>query len=304
MAAPAIVAIWALASAASAFANVSFTAAMAEAVPTHRRAGVISLRYAIHAVITAATLPITGRILDTMPFPLGYQVVFLFSFVAAMLSAWVYGLVSIPDQVVAPQPAASGNALKRLQAAARSFTTEGRFTAYLIASAVFRIGLNLPAALFSIFWVNELQLADGSIAVVNMVSSVSSVIGYFYWGRMAKRRGHGPVLWASGLGLATYPVLTAAAGSLGPVLVAAAAAGWFSAGINLAFFNVLLAVAPEDRRSSFVAMDALVANSIAFIGPLLGSVLTDLMGIRQALLLSGAFRLAGGVLFLVKRVRD
>jgi MFS family permease len=87
-------------------------------------------------------------------------------------------------------------------------------------------------------------------------------------------------------------------------LVAAAAAGWFSAGINLAFFNVLLAVAPEDRRSSFVAMDALVANSIAFIGPLLGSVLTDLMGIRQALLLSGAFRLAGGVLFLVKRVRD
>ncbi|NPV08914.1 MAG: MFS transporter [Anaerolineae bacterium] len=304
LAAVAIVIIWALASAVSAVATVAFTAAMAEAVPTHRRAAVISLRYAIHAVVAAATLPVTGRILDSMPFPLGYQVVFLISFVAAMLSVWAYSKISLPDQRVAVQLPIRTRAWQRLLAAPHSWAAHSRFMGYLASSAVFRIGLHLPAALFSIFWVNYLGLPDGSIALLSMVMNVSAVLGYFYWGRLAKRRGHGPVLVASGLGLATYPLLTAVSHSLPPILVAAAAGGWFSAGINLAFFNVLLAVAPEERRSSFLAVDSVVTHSIAFAGPLVGSLLTGLLGIREALLLSAAFRLAGGALFILKRVRD
>ncbi len=304
VAAPAIVAIWAVAAAASAFANVSFTAAMAEAVPPRRRAGVISLRYAIHAVVTAATLPVTGRILDSLPFPLGYQVVFIFSFAAAMGSVWVYSKIALPAQAIRPRQRQRTPLRERLRQVPALVTEHRRFLDYVVSTGVFRIGINLPAALWSIYWVKNLQLADTSIALVSMVNNISAVLGYFYWGRMAKQRGHGPVLAISGIGLAAYPLITALSGSLPPILLAAAAGGWFSAGINLAFFNVLLAVSPDDRRSAFVSVDTMVAQTIAFAGPLIGAGLTDWIGIREALLVATAFRLAGGLLFVIRRVRD
>jgi len=303
-AAPAIVAIWAIAAAASAFANVSFTAAMAEAVPPQRRASVISLRYAIHAVVTAATLPITGAVLDALPFPLGYQVVFAFSFVAAMGSVWVYSKIVLPDQVTRPRRTERTPVRERLRQVPGLLVEHRRFLDYVLSTGVFRIGISLPTALFSIYWVKNLQLDDSAIALVSMVNSIAAVLGYFYWGRMAKQRGHGPVLAYSGIGLATYPLITALSGSLPPIVLAAAAGGWFSAGINLAFFNVLLAVSPTDRRSAFVSVDTMIAQFIAFAGPLAGSALTDWIGIREALLIATAFRLAGGLLFFIRRVRD
>ncbi len=304
LAAAAIVAIWAVAAAASAFANVSFTAAMAEAVPPRRRAGAISLRYAIHAVVTAATLPVTGWVLDSLPFPLGYQVVFLVSFAAAMGSVWVYSKIVLPDQAIRPRERSRVSVRERLRQLPALVTEHRRFLDYVVSTGVFRIGINLPAALWSIYWVKNLQLADSSIALVSMVNNISAVLGYFYWGRMAKKRGHGPVLAISGVGLASYPLITALSRSLPPIILAGAAGGWFSAGINLAFFNVLLAVSPDDRRSAFVSVDTLVAQTIAFAGPLMGAALTDWIGIREALVIATVFRLAGGLLFIIRRVRD
>ncbi len=300
----AIVVIWSLAAVGSAFAMVSFTAAMGEAVPPRRRASIISLRYAIHAVVTAITLPITGRILDSLPFPLGYQVVFFISFVAAMLSVWSYSRIRLPDQRVRPPAVSIEPVRARFRSAIASVRSQGGFLAYLGSSALFRLGINLPAALFSIYWVKHLGLSDSAIATVTMINSVCAVVGYFYWGNMAKRRGHGPVLVISALGLSLYPLITALSRSLAPLLLASVVGGWFSAGINLALFNVLLAVAPREGRSSYVAMDSVVSNSVAFLGPILGSYLTGLVGIQIALAGAAVVRLAGGLLFLVKRVRD
>ena len=304
-AAVAIVAVWSLVALPAAYANVSFAGVMAEAVPPERRAIAISTRYAIYSIVTAATLPITGRILETMPFPLNYQVVFALSFIAASLSIWVYAKIRIPDQVPARAEASVRHTpLQQVRQGLREVAGNPSFMAYLGAGTVYRLGLNMPAALFSIFWVKNLSLSDGNIALATTITNVFSVLGYFFWGYIAKRRGHAPVMVASTVGLGFYPLLTASAHSLTPILLASVLSGLFASGVNLAFFNVLLAVAPPDKRAAFVAWDSGTANIVAFIGPLLGTAATGMFGIRTALLISAVVRLVGGLMFLQLRIRE
>ena len=300
----AIVAIWAMAAIPSSFAMISFTTSMAEIIPVRRRAAVVSTRYAIHACVSAAVLPFTGKLLESLPFPTGYQVVFAISFLAGMLSVLTFSRIRIPDQTLRPMDDEDVGFAERLLGAWRDLRAHPRFTGYLLSATLFRLGMNLPLALFSVFWVNYLHLTDGNIALATMLNNLTLVIGYFVWGSVASRRGHGPVLVCSTIGLAAYPVLTAFAHSLTPILFAALVGGLFSAGLNLAFFNVLLALAPADRRSAYVALNSVSANGMSFLGPILGSVVADVLGIRPAFLLAGAVRLLGGLLFAVKRVRD
>ena len=64
-------------------------------------------------------------------------------------------------------------------------------------------------------------------------------------------------------------------------------------------FNLLLSLAPADRRPRFTAIYQASVFSAAFVGPLLGSVLANAIGIRPLLWISMVGRAMAGVLFMV-----
>lgn len=299
----AIVAIWALAAIPTNLVEVSVTAALAEAVPPGRRAQVISTRFAIHACVAAAALPAVGWVLDTVPFPIGYQLVFAGSFLAAMASTWVFSRVSIPDQVVPRVQRPIPNAA-RLQIALSDLKQHRVFALYLVSITVFRLGLTMPRPLWSLFWVNDLHLTDSQIGLATTVVYIFSIIGYFLWGRVASRRGHGPVLVAATLGLGMYPLVMGLAQGLPAVLLASCFGGMFTAAYSLVTLNLILALAPPAQRANYAALNAVSLNSMALMGPLLGSALAESLDIRTAMLLAAAVRFLGGALFIVRPVSE
>ncbi|MHB0874728.1 MAG: MFS transporter [Anaerolineae bacterium] len=302
-AAPAIVVIWSLAALVNSVANVAFVATLAEAVPPHRRANVISVRYALNACIGAVTLQITGRLLTWLPFPTGYQVIFLASFAAALLSAFAFSRIRLPDQVT-PVVAPRASLREQVEAARQTVRAEPAFFGYLSSATVFRLGMNLPSALYSVFWVNHLHLTDGTIATAVTLNYAFTVIGYYFWTRLSHRRGRAFVMAAACLGLSTYPLLTGLAQSATLVYVTSVIGGLTGAGVNLAFLDVLLATVPKVRRSTYVALDTGSANGVAFLGPLLGSLLDGALGIRPALYVAFAVRFLGASLFALRPVRS
>ena len=300
----AVVVIWALASVALAFSSVAFVAALGEAVPPSRRGNVISIRYAIHACVAAVTLQITGRVLTWVPFPLNYQVVFLASFLAGTGSIWIIRKMRLPEQRPPAPALAIGSTSQRWRAAFVALRLQAPFFRYLTSSSVFRLGMSLPNALYSVFWVKHLHLSDGTIALAIALNYGSNVFGYYLWNKVAKRKGRAWVLAASCLGVATYPLLTGLARSSLLILIVSVIGGLFGAGMTVSFMDVLLATAPAEQRSSYVALDSAVGNGTAFLGPLLGSLLANSLGIRIALFMGFAVRVLGVGLFAVSRVGD
>ena len=114
---------------------------------------------------------------------------------------------------------------------------------------------------------------------------------------MASRRGNRFVLLISALGVVFYPVLTGLSTSVEFLLLPSITAGIFGAGFNLSFFNTLLEVCPPERRPSYVAINTTLINVAAFLAPLLGTSLANLLDIRIALFIAGAVRLLGAGFF-------
>jgi MFS family permease len=77
------------------------------------------------------------------------------------------------------------------------------------------------------------------------------------------------------------------------LVIPSAIIGLFSTGMNVFLQNTVLRVSPETQRPTFAAAGSFLANTTPFVTPLLGITLADLTGIRLALVMASALRLAG-----------
>ena len=78
--------------------------------------------------------------------------------------------------------------------------------------------------------------------------------------------------------------------------------GFFITGIDLAFFDTLLAVCPAERRPSFFALNTLLSSLAIFLAPLVGSLLADCIDIRAVFLISTGVHLVAALLFWRVRI--
>jgi MFS family permease len=304
-AAPVIVVLWASHGIPSAIGNNAWYGVLAESVSPRRRPVVNGARWALLGFVSAVCVALFGGLLDRLPMPTGYQVVFLLSAAVGALGIYYYSKLDIPERE--PKvPEGPVTALQRVRNLAAPLREGGEFLHYTLGTSVLRLGLHLPIGLYSIFWVNELMASDTWIGLRSTVGNVALTGGYYAWGRLAGRLGHRRTLGIAALGLSLYPALTAAAPTVEWLLPAALIWGLFASGIDMSLFEGLLEVCPADRRSEFVAVNTFVANVIAFVAPIVGAWLAGLLDIRSVLWLSAALHLAtvGVVLYLALRRRS
>lgn len=277
----------------SALSSLAFTSLLADAVPQRRRAEVIGVRHFLSGISSAIAVLIGGKLLDLIPFPLNHQSLFFIGFLASLISLRYVSRIQAPRIVTAPKarPSLSPAELWKLADNNRNFV---RFT---LSSFVFHWGLFLPAALYPIYWVKHLHASDSWIGLMATFSDATAVLAYLLWGKVTARRGNRPVLFVSTLGLVLYPVLTGLSPSVEPLLLVAIVGGTFAAGVNLALYNTLLEVCPQERQPIFVALYTALTNVAGFLSPMLGTALADHQGIVKALFIAGALRLLGSILF-------
>ena len=282
----------------TAIASVAFTSLIAEVVPADKRAQVISIRSVLAAIVSTVTVLISGKLLDLLLFPFNYQLLFGAGFAASLVSLYYVSRIKVADAIVADQALRRKTPLTvRLRRSVQQLMNQRDFVRFSASAFVFQWGLYLPTALYAIYRIKNLGASDTWIGLLSMAQSAVTIVAYFYWGRVASRRGNRLVLLISSLGVVLYPVLTGLSLRIEPLLLASVVGGIFGAGFNLSFFNTLLEVCPQERRPSFVALHTTLINVAAFLAPLLGTSLANLLDIRVVFFIAGAVRLLGAGVF-------
>ena len=300
----ALVALVALITFPTAMASVAFTSLIAEVVPADKRAQVISIRNVLVSTVSTVTVLISGKLLDLLPFPLSYQLLFGAGFVASLVSLYHVSRIQVADAIVADQsPRRKAPLTVRLRRSLKQIMDQRDFVRFSASAFVFHWGLNLPTALYAIYRVKNLGASDTWIGLLSMVQNAVTILTYFYWGRVASRKGNRRVLLISSLGTMLFPVLTGLSPRVELLLLPSIIAGIFGAGFNLSFFNTLLEVCPQERRPSYVAINTTLINVAAFLAPLLGTSLANFLDIRVAFFCAGAVRLLGAGFFYLLIVR-
>lgn len=295
-----IVGLWSLHGIPAAIVNNGIFGVLAEAVSARRRPKLNGVRWGLFGLVAAAVTGIFGYSLDLLPFPLGYQLIFLFSGVTGAIGVIFFrGIVIDPIVLEASRPAPRLNRYLDLLWPRRA----GRdFLEFQILTTILRLGIHIPIGLFSIFWVNELQATDTWIGIRSTVANGGLVAGYFGWTWISARIGPRWTLGVSSAGMALFPGLTALGPTIEWMLPAALAWGIFVAGIDFALVEGLLRACPRDRRAELVAVHQFQANVVLFIAPLLGAWVAELTSIRTAMLVAVVFH--GAVLVAVALMRS
>jgi MFS family permease len=310
--AEAIVVFWALNSVPATVINLSWMAVVAEIIPPQRRPSVNGTRWALLSLVTAIAVAAFGFVLERIDFPINYQIVFAVSFLSGLGGIYFFRRLELPASGTRLAKAESADArapklakpsvFQTVRDYARPLLDTPVFSRYLVATAVLRLGLNLPVALYSIYWIRHLDASDLWIGWRATASSLALIVGYYLWGRLASRRGHHLVLMACTLGVGLYPVLTAFVPDQVWLPLVAVVYGFFVTGIDISIFDTLLHVCPADRRASYVALNTFFASMMVFLAPLLGSLLDQWLDIRVVFYVAGGIHFVAALLFRLLHV--
>ncbi|MFN8594628.1 MAG: MFS transporter [Anaerolineae bacterium] len=271
---------------------IGFNATLAATVPPDWRAHVIGRRNALMAFSMTAVSLFSGQLLDHIVFPLNYQIVFAIGASGAALSTFFLGRIrpigSLAEPVSASAKSTSG---KRL----RIDLLRGPFGLVLFAYLLFYLGQAVPVPLFAKMQVDQLHLTDGVISIGTASFNGLMLIGSLQLARLTRRFGHRGVFAITAVLYGAYPLLLGLAENSVLFFTASILGGLITGVMGGAQVNRLMERIPGDDLPAHMALNNMAGNIALLLGSMLGPLLADALGLREAILLSAGLRVLAGV---------
>ncbi|MEF3275153.1 MAG: MFS transporter [Chloroflexus sp.] len=291
-----IIVIWALVTIPATFVNVAFTIVMGGVAGPQRRYALMSMRWSSLGLATAITVALVGAVLELLPFPLNYQIVFLGSMIGGLLSFSFSRAITLPERQPSPTRRGDSSLLTALWQAPPAFMR------YALSAFVFRSGIAMAIPLLPLYYVREAGLNDAWIGLISTVGNGVLLVAYAVWSAAAARLGNSGVLMASSVGMALYPFGVAFTEAPWLLALLAGIVNFCVAGNDLVNFDLVLSTIPPERQATYVGLFQTLQNLALFAMPLVATVLADMIGIVPVLLIAGVIRLLGVVLFAWLRI--
>ena len=293
-----VVWIIALSSAGAHFFNVGFIPMLAEVTPEDRRATVFSMRNIVYNAFFSVCTLLFGLLLSRIEFPSNYQIMYAIGFVASCLSTYFLVKIDAPDATSMTKTQGFSQAFKvQVKTLRDAFTDHPEFIRITRNTFFYGIGLWLASPIYILYYVKSLNADDAWIGIQGTILSATTLIGYTIWRSLLKKWGEPAILKRIILTAGLYPILAGLLPSLNLILVVVALNGLLVPGINLSHFNTLLKVTPASNRPGYTALYITITNFGAFICPLIGVAIANLIGSGPALIIFGILSILGSSSF-------
>jgi len=293
--------------------SIGFNVLFASAVPMRYRGIVAAKRNAVSAIVTVVTSIVCGKILTTLPFPIGYQVVFAMGFIGGLFSAihlWKVKPVVDYDEAMSVVPVVHSEEIEKpVKGKSNSIFSslldrlnidalKGPFGKSLLLLTIFHFVHFLSIPIFPVFYVKNIQISDQAISTGTAIFYMTMFLGSSQIGKMVQKLGN---MKATGIGimmLGLYPIFLSFARDAFMFYVASFFGGFAWSIVNVAMINYLLEKVPSNQRTGYLAWFSLGANGAVLLGTMLGPVIGNIIGLVAALLIFGILRTLSGIAIL------
>jgi MFS family permease len=285
---------------------VGFNALFAAAVPVQWRSHVAAVRNVAFALAFILSSLGSGYLLEHMPFPTGYQILFGIGFLGAALSSLHLYFIK-PVQTVAPtlpprpQPASIKRALssgQQLQTVIRFDIWKTPFRNTLLVFFGFHLAQFLAMPLFPLFQVRQLHLADNQIGIGTALFYLTVLLASTRLNELVRNFGHRAVTGMSVAGLAMYALLLALSKSPADFYWTSILGGLNYGMLIGSYANYLLEKIPIEDRPAHLAWYNVILNASILIGSLTGPLISQAIGLGAALILFALLRFLSGLAIL------
>ena len=302
---------------------IGFNAQYAQIVPPEWRLLMSGRRMALVAASITISALLAGQVLDHIPFPLNYQVMFVLGAIGGLVTTYHVASLRVAQPDAAP-PARNadrgllegGSAVGLLRALSPMRSSSGlrflmrgngrpllrwdllrsSYARLMFAYLIFYTAQFMPVALFPILFVNDLLFTDGTISIASTIFHGAMVVSSLQIGRLTSRFGFRTVILAAALIYGAHPLLSALAIGAKTIWLGALIGG-SGCGLCLSALNThLMDRAEEADRPAYMALHNLVLNLGILMGVLLGPLLAQVASVRVGLAASGLLMFASGAL--------
>lgn len=285
--------------------GVGFNALFAEAVPVEYRAQVAGIRNIMLSITFMVSSLVSGAILEGMPFPLGYQIVFAIGAVGAAMSSFhLYFIRPLKEEAVPPaSPPAPGPVFLRpygrnLATVLRLDIWKTRFSRVLIVLFAFHLAQYIAIPIFPLYNVRVLELSDNELGIGTALFYLTVLLGSTQLRKLAQGVGNKKLTAWSVSGLAAYPLLLAFSTTVWHYYGLSLVGGLTFALVSGSYANYMLEHIPAHDRPPHLAWYNVILNAAVLIGSLSGPAISDIMGLSAALLLFALMRFLAGLAIL------
>lgn len=253
-----------LSSCCAASINVCWFPWFSDLAPIHIRGRWLSFRDTVNAACSFLFGLLVAYLLDSLPLPTRYIVVFLIGGFIGVCDMLCFALCkevySAPPQKLKPT------------AIVKEVVHNRPFLRLTIMWTAWCFTANLSGPYLGRYSMNEMGLSSMQIMIFGtMAASIGTILIMSRWGRAMDRFGCRSVMLVAGIGASLTPAfyLLSVPGSVWPVFLHNFIGALFWSGTNLAANNMQLSCSPDKMRPSFVAVFSCVT---ALVGTSLGMV--------------------------------
>jgi predicted MFS family arabinose efflux permease len=269
----------------------AYTAIMKEIYPDAHRGRLMSIvRIGLNTMMFLTAL-IMGRLLDA---GLPWQTSFCLGGLFGAASALTFSRIPVGNQVEETEERTSAGSFFR-----DTFGILVRNPGYRWFSAsVFVSGFGniISSTLIPIYQVDRFHVTNTQVANLQNMTSVATIIGFFFWGTFLDRKGPlTAVLVALALNL-TVPLLYAGAWGMSALYLAAVFTGLAMAGIDLAYLNSTLLFSEPGKAAQYQALHSSFFGVRGSIAPHCAIPLMHAVGPQRAFLIAFCILCAGTLL--------
>ena len=266
----------------------SYTAIMKDIYADRHRGRLMSAVRVAMNTVTLVTALVVGRWMDA---GLDYRWVFCAGGVFGALSAFTFSRIPVPKPTHVHDASIGTMAFVR-DTLAILLTNPGYrwFTASVFISG---FGNLMATTLYPIYQVDRFHVSNTDVANLQNITSVCTILGFFYWGGLLDRRGP---LFTVAVSVAinlTVPFMYAFAGSLWWLYWGAAATGLCMSGIDIGYLNTILLFSEPGKAAQYQALHSSFFGIRGTIAPSCAIALRHAVGYHGAFLVSFAMMCVG-----------
>ena len=272
----------------------AWVALTADMVPLQWRGRYLSFRNLSMEIAGMFSTFVIGYLITRVGGLSGYQLAMGIAFAVGIAAAFCFSHLD--------EPPASKPAPKTTQGARQPILQEiashRNFVAFCVTAAVWNLSLNIAGPFFSVYLVEGLGGDASVVGALAVVASLSALPGQRLFGRWVDRWKPYRVQLITGLLIPALPAFWAIVRSPWHIVPINLASGFLWAGYDLAAFNMLLVLSPEERRARYSAVYQIVITLALAVGGALGGVIATYWGYIPLFVLSGLGRLIASLFFM------
>jgi MFS family permease len=297
--------------------NVGFTAVFGEGTPPAWRGYLSGIRNGLFAITNVLTLLLSGWILDIMPFPSGYQVVFTIGTLGAVMSSvHLYFLhrTMHPKSVISPVVYTEGKKSTRIDHMRtrvkqlgsrigalwnlRLDILKGPFRITFLLMLLFHFVQFIGIPIFPVYTVNDLQLTDQAISLGMAMFYATVFLGSTQVARLTDKLGNKKLFGIAICFFCLFPSLLIFSSTGEMYMITNAIGGFVWAIVGGVIYNYVLEKSPQDDLPAYIAWYVIAMNLGMLLGSLGGPWLATFTSLVVVLVICAVVRFLAGLAIL------